>query len=158
MQQSLLLSWWFAIDSGETWAQRNPCSSWAEVHGLSQAEHQACALREKLVGKGGPGGWQRLGANVLSQYNITRYEKPHGRNEEANSRISWACVGPRPGHIPIDQLRSTVSVPDVIRRHFALRRHILKSDVYVSDNDNCDSGDSGNEGDVECDEDEDAWN
>ncbi|KAJ1448549.1 hypothetical protein M885DRAFT_574151 [Pelagophyceae sp. CCMP2097] len=97
-------SWWYALNPDPKFVARFPSTSWAEALGMKLHDFHACALEAKLIGKGGKGGHQRIGATELIRQGITRRKLTHGKNETKNQQISWACAGPAPTHSLLKQL------------------------------------------------------
>ncbi|KAJ1444724.1 hypothetical protein M885DRAFT_552208, partial [Pelagophyceae sp. CCMP2097] len=102
---------WFSVDPGLEFSAAYKNTSWAEELDVPLDVFRDLALKAKLIGKGGKGGWGRGTKKAFIKLGITFYDTFYGKNTTTHQPIQWACAGPAPCHTPLDQIEGNVRVP-----------------------------------------------
>ncbi|KAJ1460755.1 hypothetical protein M885DRAFT_612373, partial [Pelagophyceae sp. CCMP2097] len=95
---------WLSVDPGPEFSAAYKNISWAEELGVPLDVFRDLALKAKLIGEHGKGGWGRLTTDALIKLGITFYDTKYGVNTTTHLKIAWACAGAAPCHTPLDQI------------------------------------------------------
>ncbi|KAJ1444870.1 hypothetical protein M885DRAFT_626719 [Pelagophyceae sp. CCMP2097] len=99
---------WFGVDPGPEFVAAYKNMSWAEELDVPLDVFRDLALKAKLIGKGGKGGWGRRTKTALIKLGITFYDTFYGKNTTTHQPIQWACAGAAPCHTPLDQIEGNL--------------------------------------------------
>mmetsp|Transcript_22136 Transcript_22136/g.76050 ORF Transcript_22136/g.76050 Transcript_22136/m.76050 type:complete len:254 (+) Transcript_22136:140-901(+) len=130
---------WFSVDPGLEFSAAYKNTSWAEELDVPLDVFRDLALKAKLIGKGGKGGWGRLTTYALIKLGITFYGTFYGKNTTTHQPIQWACAGAAPCHTPLDQIEGNVRLPALVDAPRAL---LQEADVGGTGTDDCWEDDS----------------
>ncbi|KAJ1445760.1 hypothetical protein M885DRAFT_578670, partial [Pelagophyceae sp. CCMP2097] len=95
---------WLSVDPGQEFSAAYKNMSWAEELGVPLDVFRDLALKAKLIGKHGKGGWGRITTDALIKLGITFHDTKYGKNTTTHLKIAWACAGAAPCHTPLDQI------------------------------------------------------